>query len=217
MNIKDVAFLSVGFGDSRYLEQIETLRSSILSIYEDANLFLWSNSYPKTSKTYEESNYGFKVHAVQEALDKGFKKIFWLDAAMILVKKELEFYEELSNKYPVVVVKDDNKLINFISQESKYYFGIDDNWLSEKDAHLVGGSFYYFDFEKDLTKKIFKLWQDSERDGIFGSSYENIGNHRQDETCMALSLYKNETSPTPYYETRYNWCDNPIFIKKHFK
>jgi hypothetical protein len=217
MDINKIAFLSLGFGDERYINQLQRLQASILGIYENANLFFWSNSLPATSKPHNESNYGFKVHAVQEALEKGFNKIIWLDPAMMLVKKELEYYDEILKRYPVIAVMDDNKLINYINDKCKNYFGIDDNWLIERDARLVGGSFYYFDFENDLATRIFQKWKNSEQDGIFGSSNEDIGMHRQDETCLALSLYQNESSPLPYSESRYNWCENPIFIKEHFK
>lgn len=217
MNIKDIAFLSVAFGDDRYLNQIDRLEASIFNIYSDANLFFYRNVLPENSKTHNDSFYGFKVHAVEKALNAGYKKIIWLDPAMILVNQELDFYDEILKKYPVIAVMDDNKLNNFISERCKNYFGIDENWLNERDARLVGGSFYYFDFENDIASRIYQNWKQSELDGIFGSIHEEIGSHRQDETCLSLSLYKNESSPLPYSQSRYNWCENPVFIKQHFK
>ena len=218
MEIKDVAFCSLAFGDYRYLEQIDRLEASIKNKYENPNLFFYRNSYPNGSYTFNDSFYGFKVHAVQEAINAGFKKVIWLDAAMILDKKEIEYYDEVLERYPVIAVKDDNKLIKHINDRCKNFFNINDEWLNEKDAHLVGGSFYYFDFEKELAKNIFTDWKTAESNGIFGNSRQSdVGAHRMDETCMAVCLYKNGSSPLPYGESRYNWDVNPVFIKEHFK
>jgi len=218
MDINKVAFCSLAFGDYRYLEQIDRLESSVKNHYPNANLFFYRNSYPKNSFPFDDSFYGFKVHAIQEALDTGYEKIVWLDAAMILAQKELEFYDKILEKYPVIAVKDDNKLKQFINERCKNFFGINDEWLDEKDAHLLGGSFYYFDFEKDFTKKVYSEWKNAETNGIFGNTRQSdIGNHRMDETCLSVCLYKNGSSPIQYAGSRYNWDENPVLTKIHFK
>ena len=218
MDIDKIAFCSLAFGDHRYLEQIDRLEGSIKTHYENPNLFFYRNSYPKTSQSFDDSFYGFKVHVIQEAIDAGFKKIIWFDPAMILMQKNLDYYDAILENHPVIAIKDDHKLKPFINERCKNYFGINDEWLVEKDAHLLGGSFYYFDFDKDFTKKVFTEWKDAEANGIFGNTNQHdVGNHRMDETCLSVCLYKNGSSPLKYSGSRYNWDENPILTKQHFK
>lgn len=218
MENNNIAFCCVAFGE-KYIEQQIRLKESILNIYPNANLFFWTGGdLPIGSQAFLASLYGFKPHAVTAAYNAGFKKIVFFDPAIILLDK-LDYYDTLLKEYGVLAVRDEQKLIGVTSDNCKKYFDLDDNWLENK--YLVGGSFYYFDFETDLCKKIFADWKLAEEKGIFGSQDEqstgHLQGHRSDETVMAICLYKNGSKPLPYVGSRYNWDENPIMIKKHFK
>ena len=51
------------------------------------------------------------------------------------------------------------------------------------------------------------MWKRSELRGMFGSQYEAsselINGHRNDESCMAASMYLNKHEPTDAYKVRY--------------
>lgn len=206
-------FVSVAFGP-QYVEQQKRLIESIDKIYPNAEGLHWSDTLPLGSKPFLDSLYGFKVHAVQKALDLGHDKIMWLDPAMILLDK-IDFYFDLCKDYGVVAIQDDGKLVS--SDRALEFFGYGRSDLD--GMHLVGGSMYAFHFP--YSKPVFDLWQKAERKGIFGSQWEEargeLQGHRADETCMALSLYKNGFKPLSYTGSRYNWDQNPALIKKHFK
>lgn len=210
----DFCFLSVAFGP-RYIEQQTRLYQSIRDIHPDAQHYAWTDVLPVGSKPFKESLYGFKVHAVKHALSCGYKKIIWLDPACIVVKP-VDYYFTLG--LPVIAAKDDNPLINHISQKALYWYSkptIPDTW------HLVGGSVYVFDFNHPDCQKIFNTWDRAEENGIFGSQKEQasgkIDKHRNDESCMAMSLYLWGYEPLPLDIARY--CNGPetIIDKKHFK
>jgi hypothetical protein len=118
---------------------------------------------------------------------------------------------------PVLAVKDDNKLDKMIGKKALDYYGNPDitGW------HLVGGSLYVFNFENDVTHKIFDHWYKAESDGIFGSqaeqSSEKINGHRNDESCMAVAMYSHGVQPVGHDVARYNQNEDSIIIKKHFK
>lgn len=218
--MKDLAFVNVAFGDNRYLEQQARLNMSIQNIYPDAKIFSWTNEMPPGARSFKESLYGFKPHAVNYALSKGYHKIMFFDPACILMKP-IDFYQSIVKDYGVLAAQDDNKLTNFCDDRSinQFYFTRD----QIADWHLVGGSFYYFDFSLDLCDKIFEDWLACEEDGYFGSQFEQASGkldhgHRNDEAIMALCLYKHGSKPLTG-DVRYN-CENKeieIIAKRHFK
>lgn len=212
-------FVSVAFGDHRYIEQQARLKHSILQIYPDAPLFFWTNEMPPGARSMNESLYGFKPHAVQYAWDKGYTKVMFFDPAIILLKP-IDFYMEKVKEYGVCCARDDNKLNGFCSHKARRFY-----YLSNEDIslfHLVGGSFYYFDFDLHLCNTIFNKWIESERLGLFGSqkeqASEQLQGHRNDEAMMSLALYTSGSTPM-HEDVRYN-CENKelcILDKKHFK
>jgi hypothetical protein len=212
--MNDFCFLSVAFGP-RYVEQQMRLHKSIQDIHPDAQHFAWTDTLPPGSKPHTESLYGFKVHAVNHALSLGYKKIIWLDPACI-VMKPVDYYFTLG--LPVIAARDDNKLSNHIGSKALMWYSktsIPDSW------HLVGGSLYVFDFNRPDCQKIFNTWERAEVNGIFGSQQEQatgkINKHRNDESCMAMSLYLNGYEPLPCDEARYCYGPETIIDKKHFK
>ena len=216
---ENVAYCCVAFGDKRYIEQQARLKHSILQIYPDAPLFFWTNEMPPGARSMNESLYGFKPHAVRAALDAGYQKICFFDPAIILVKP-VDHYLNIVKDYGVLAVHDDNKLSPFCYDKALNIYGL--TRAAIKDWHLVGGSFYFFDFDMELCHTIFNKWYLDETMGYFGSqkeqASEQLKGHRNDEAMMALSLYTSGSRPIND-DHRYN-CENmdvEILTKKHFK
>jgi hypothetical protein len=215
--MKDVCFTSVCFGDRRYCDQQLRLKKSILNIYPEANLNFYYDRVPASAKSFITSLYGFKVHAINETRTLGFKKVIWLDPAMILEREvDWQFLE-----YPMIAVKDDNKLANLISEQCLDYYSLTREQLLREDWRLVGGSLYYFDFTKQIAEDIFLTWYNAEKEGLFGSqaqaASEQIQGHRNDESCMAVAMYLNGVMPQGGGDVGYCVEKNPIFKKIHFK
>jgi hypothetical protein len=220
--MKDFCFVSLAFGDQRYIDQQKNLRESILKVYPDANILFWTNEFPPYSKSHFESLYGFKVHAITEAIKRGFKKILWLDPAMVLVDK----IDDLLT-YDIVAVKDEHKVHNpihgspLISNRMIKEYNIDVQTLYDIDWRLVGGSLIFFDFNSWIAQSIFTTWFTMESKGLFGSQQEaaseQINGHRNDETCLSVAMYLHGFAPLPGPQVRYCIENNPMFVKKHFK
>lgn len=215
--MKNTCFLNVSFGD-RYVDTQHRLKKSILDIYPDATLFFWTNEFPPNSLTHEQSYYGFKVHAINYALSKGFTNIVWIDTCAVL-NKPIEPLFDLIQTTGVFVVKDDNKLHRYSGQWFKKKYHVHENW------HLVGGSIYIFNFEKQIARTVFNEWATMESNGEFGSNrsehkeanngISNCG-HRMDETCLAYCMYINGLEPFDCDKAQYNQNENSIILKKHF-
>lgn len=212
-------FVDVAFGDQRYLDQQVRLHASIFNIYPDATIFTWTNEMPPGSKPFNESMYGFKPHAVKYALSQGFKQIMFFDPAITLTDK-IDYYQDIVKDYGVLAAQDDNLLTKFCMDRALVYADVSREDIEEAQWHLVGGSFYYFDFELQLCQDIFSHWLIAERIGLFGSQKEQASGkldhgHRNDEAMMSLALYCNNSTPLTG-DVRYN-CEGGITRKKHFK
>jgi hypothetical protein len=212
--MNDFCFVCVAF-NPEYVEQQVRLRRSIFDIYPDATCFFWTDRLPPGSKVHGASHYGFKVHAVQYAREQGFNKIIFFDPACVLVKK-VDYWFDLVKDYGVVAAEDTSLLYQNCSQEAFDFFGITKQDAIEKKYHLVGGSLYVFDFDLPICGDIFEMWKQAELSGIFLSP-ENAPQHRNDEACMALSLYKHGSKPVSYDICGYNDVPDPIVKKFHFK
>lgn len=215
----EIVFVSVAFGDKRYIEQQARLKHSIQMIYPDATLFFWTNEMPPGARSMSDSLYGFKPHAVNYALKQGYKKIMFFDPAIILMKP-IDFYMEKVNEFGVCCARDDNKLSPFFGNRALTHFGLTREGI--QNWHLVGGSFYYFDMDVPLSRKLREKWTIAEEMGLFGSQKEQasgqLQGHRNDEAIMAALLYLYGKGPM-FEDVRYN-CENKeveIIAKRHFK
>lgn len=214
--MSEPCFVSVAFGDRRYIEQQKILKESILKIYPDAPLYFWTDEMPPGSRPFHKSLYGFKPHAVKFARDAGYDKVVFFDPACILMDR-INYYDYLSIDHGVIAIQDDNKLNSFCYDRALKPFGLKRSQISK--WHLVGGSFYYFNFETTLAWNIFEKWSECERLGYFGSQEDQasgkLHGHRSDEAIMSLALYTSGGRPLSE-DTRYR-CDGCIIDKKHFK
>ena len=208
----DFIIISCAFG-KRYLEQLDRLEAHVKAIYPHFPMMSWRNEQVP-GRPHRDSLYGFKVHAVEAALDRGYTKIIFLDPACIL-QHPVDYWFTLN--LPVLAVRDDNKLDKMIGKKAMDYYGNPDitGW------HLVGGSLYVFDFNHSVTHRLFGQWYCAEAAGIFGSqteqASEKINGHRNDESCMAVAMYSNGIEPVGHDVARYNQNDDSIIIKRHFK
>jgi hypothetical protein len=198
----DFCFVNVSFGD-RYVRTQERLKDSILKIYPDAAMFFWIDELPPGAKPFQQSLYGFKVHAINHARVNGFKKIIWIDTCAVLKGKVEPLFES-----GFIAVRDENKL-----SKHSHPWKVDPEW------HLVGGSLYLFDFNQFTNQMVFDSWESMERIGFFGTQrmimeekndgIERCG-WRMDETCMAYALYN--LGQKPHTRTLYD----QVIDKQHF-
>lgn len=215
--MSDIAVCSLAFGE-KYSWRLGRLKESIQETNPDVPLFFHNETLPTGARPFNKSLYGFKPHCINEAINAGYKKIFFIDCTCVVLDK-LDYYDQFTEEFGgVLAVQDDNKLTGFCSNKALRYVGQKREWLSDK--HLVGGSLYYFDFNYQLCQNLFNRWIQSERDGIFGSMEEQcserLQGHRSDETMMALFLYLCGSKPWSG-ATRYNWENGGVVRKMHFK
>ncbi len=214
--MNEICFCAYAFG-KEYIDTLYRLSESITNTNPDANKLIFDNVLPKNARPHNRSYYGFKVHAVNEARELGYKKIIYVDSTMVVLKKVSESFE-YCKQYGLLAVPDANLLYQFCSDKALNYYGISRDKAKEIGLHFVGGSYYLFDFDIPLCEKIFNSWYDAEVNGIFGAEGEELQGHRHDETCLALSLYECGSEPINRDLIGYNTGrETQIVVKKHFR
>lgn len=203
--MQDTIFTSYCFGNAYLLQQIR-LKNSILSIYPDANLHFQTESEITGKPKFQKSLYGFKVQLVRDCLSMGYKKIVFFDTAITLISS-IDHWFTLTPELGVLAPIDSQKLDKVTSNACLSYLKL--NRADVVDWNLAGGSVYVFDFDSPKCQEIWSLWEQMERDGIFGTqddlSNNRLQSHRMDETCMALSMRLNGVTPLGHDVMRYVW------------
>lgn len=227
--MQNTIFTSYCFGNQYLLQQIR-LKESILQIYPDANLHFKTESEITGKPKFQKSLYGFKVDLVRECLEKGYKKIVFFDTAITLLGP-IDHWFTLTPEFGVLAAIDRQTLDRVTSNNCLNYLKLTREEVSE--WNLCGGSTYVFDFNETKCQDIWNMWQQMERDGIFGTqddlSANKLQSHRMDETCMAMAMKLNGVDPLGHDEMRYGYLHpgtgevvkqgdyELITLKKHFK
>lgn len=203
--MQDTIFTSYCFGNQYLLQQIR-LKSSILSIYPEANLHFQTESEITGKPKFQKSLYGFKVDLVRTCLSMGYKKIVFFDTAITLLRP-IDHWFTLTPELGVLAPIDRQKLDKVTSNACLSYLKLSRTDVA--DWNLCGGSIYVFDFDSPKCQEIWSLWEQMERDGIFGTqddlSNNRLQSHRMDETCMAMAMRLNGVTPLGHDIMRYVW------------
>jgi hypothetical protein len=140
----------------------------------------WLNCYPPNSRTHDESRYGFKVHAIREAINQGYEQVFWMDSAIYPIAPIERMWEE-TKKIGVFSGKDGSLLSDCSFPKVLKYFGREYEEVRNKGLTICGGSFYCFDFNHPKTMKVFEEFEQAEKDGMFGSVWDERNTPRDDK------------------------------------
>lgn len=135
---------------------------------------------------FQKSLYGFKPHAIQEAIDAGFRKIIWLDPS-VLPTAPMEIIINSLDTHPMIVRIGDAPIVSMSNKKSLKWFNVSEEEL--KHVKHVGGTIYGFNFDYENARDAFDLWKYAEAEGIFGTQEDFMAGHWADEACMALSMH----------------------------
>lgn len=146
------------------------------------------------SFTHSEMPYQFKTSLIQLALEKGYKRIIWLDSSMQLVKD-------------ITPLLDNSKtgIVTFHNLGHPTYKYLSDNAekLLREDGHLsdwnplweipqIWGGAFMLDFNNEMVVDFFAKMKEFSINGAFstsGSSREGFIAHRHDQSVMSVLLY----------------------------
>src|SRR3990172_3882386 len=181
-----------------YLRHSHTQEIRVKELCSDVSILTYRNQLPCKGRIhtntdtlvgeFQKSLYGFKPHAIQLAIDKGYKKIIWFDPS-VLPTTSVQILFDALDEHQMVVVKGDAPLSKMTNQKAKDWFGVTDEQIA--GINHIGGTVYCFNFNNKKVVEVFNLWKKAEEAGIFQNQDAFMkGDHWCDESCMALSMFK---------------------------
>jgi len=89
--------VNVAVGDGHVRGQ-ERLRQSLQDFKYQGDFLTWTNEFPKGSPTHQETPYAFKFFAIQEAFDRGYDTVLWLDASFWFVQEPMKLFKVIDTR-----------------------------------------------------------------------------------------------------------------------
>ena len=171
-----------------YLKLIERLRARCT--HYSCPHIIW-NKPPNKNRPHRVSPYGFKLHIIRDAINRGFTTIVWSDSSAYLVKPHQEFFE-LVKKHGVVFLGASDYLQRYVNTRSLDNLGYSRDSL--KDTPLISGTVFGFDFTYPKAMKFFEEWEQLELEGWFCGDDQKpdkiFTTHRHDEAIASVLLIK---------------------------
>ncbi len=182
-------------GRDNYVEKQKALISTLHVAGDCDNWIL--NHYPMHVTRQEEIPYKFKYDLIMQAYNQGYKKVFWLDSTMRLLKNPFELLEESKDG----IVAFDNighPTCNYITdiaienmECADYIYDVKNTW----------GGAIGFDFEKELPKIILDEILLQSLIGSFnngGSNRKEFIAARHDQSVNSVIFHKHKIDILDY-------------------
>lgn len=162
------------------IKQLETLTGVPVLSFRDCLPYAEGLVTENIVEMFQKSLYGFKPHAIQKAIDLGYKKVIWFDPSVYPLESVQTIYDQL-DEHPILVIKGDRHIKDMTSKRVLDIF-------PSLDINHIGGTIYAFNFGFMETHECFLDWKLMEEHGYFGDQTEHMNGHWADESCMALCM-----------------------------
>jgi hypothetical protein len=154
------------------------------------DLMLWRNVLPNGSRPHSESPYGFKVHAIKAAYERGYTSILWVDSPAYSVKEDISPIFDKIEKEGYYAMSHIDPLENWVGDTA--LSAVSHSVISRNDLmgkNLPSGSCYGFDMSSPIGMALQFSLVEFEKTGLFKSEVISDGKwHRHDEAILALLL-----------------------------
>lgn len=153
-------------------------------------------------RMFQKSVYGFKPHAIQTAVEKGYKKIVWLDPSILPTASPQLLFDSLDN-YPMLVRTGKNEVNEMTNDEAIKWFRFERSELV--GVRHIGGTIYGFNMNDERASSAFTLWKLAEKNGMFGTQVDFMAGHWADESCLSLAMVK--TGIVQHWESKFTYTN----------
>lgn len=220
--IRDRIIVCCGIGSHYQRGYHSTLNHC--DVYEPATWQLFSHDYPDGCPTQSESQYAFKIHAMQRAIDAGFRFVLWMDTA----------FQPIASIEPLWQHIEANGW--FVPRQHAAVLG---NWSTDEMLRLVSMSrgdamrvplcfsgIVGLDMASPIGKHIWDAWKTLFEMGAFMGPHQNepgvpahpwgqkiaghcsddprCEGHRHDESALSVVLWDLGLIPRSEFLTMYN-------------
>lgn len=124
--------------------------------------------------------YAFKVYAIDEAIERGYEQILWLDASVYPIKDPTPVFDWLSLK-GIFLEEAGHYVGQWCNDRTLEYFGITRD--EAMTMPMFSGGFIGLDFRRQISVEFFNRWKKAMQDGMFHGSWAD---HRHDMTVGSI-------------------------------
>lgn len=154
------------------------------------DLVVWNDLLPPGARPHAESQYGFKIHAMKWAYERGYTSVLWLDSPAYAVARNMSPLFDVIEAQGYYAMSHVDPLINQVGDTYLKFYRMKRELLD--GYNLPSGSCYGFDLSNPVGKgtgaQIFRTLEHDEFRGLFRSEASEQWNHRHDEACLAGAL-----------------------------
>lgn len=207
-----------------YATYADRLERSLDQFGPEADRIIWRKEWPTGSPSHQEANYAFKWFAVNDAFNRGYRYVMWLDAGTQAIAP-IEGLWERTRTLGYSLLRGADPLWKWISDYALDQFGYTRDQIS--GLVLYGGCMIGLDRESQVAMEFFKEWArvvknkrllmgahrlQSNANGVMRSlllsdadlspisTDERVEGHRSDEACFSLIADKMHLDPLNYTE-----------------
>lgn len=184
----------INFATGHYIKGQDRLRKSLTDVGFDGDFMGWNHEDQIGSPLHKNNPYAFKVYAFERAIDKGYKKILWVDASIWAVKPLDPIWDCLDERGYVKQYAG-HLVGTWANDASLAHFGITRDEAMKMEMHGNGG-FFALDFDIPIAKEFFEKWKAAMLAGMFMGAWTNkhmsesqdsrCQGHRHDMTCGSI-------------------------------
>jgi len=146
--------------------------------------------------TYDKTNpYNIKASVIEDALNKGYTQILWLDCSVWVVRNPSDIFSNIYN-YGYYFFRSGFTAAQTCSDKCLEYFNVDRD-TAEKYMDCSSGIFG-FNYNHNDGKKFIDYWLKAAKDNVFDGSrlHDNQSSdsrflfHRQDQSAATMIINK---------------------------
>lgn len=182
-------------GRDNYIEKQKKLIET-LHIAGDCDFWIL-NEYPNGTTHHDKIPYKFKYDLLLQAYKKGYKKVFWLDSSMRLLKNPFELLEK-SKKGIVAFDNLGHQLYKYITDLAVYNLSCNDYLIDIKNTW---GGALGFDFNNEIAVQILKEIIQQSEIGSFdngSSTREGFVSARHDQSVNSVIFHNHKIDILDY-------------------
>lgn len=200
----------VSFANSRnnYAQGLARLSDSLRDTSEGIDFIGFIGEGSLNCPDHLESNYAFKIYALEKAIEHGYTDLLWLDCSVYAIASVQPIFD-LIDKDGYFFQDSGWTCDQWTNQRTLDYFGTDGVGMTMFSSGITGVK-----INTTIGHRFFKSWQMAMRDGIFNGSWKN---HRHDQSAGSLVAHQLGMYIHPCNEYYSYKCENlPITDKTVF-
>lgn len=172
--------VSLATKNSRYVDGLARLSNSLRDNASGIDFLGFIHEASVGAPLHTEMPYGFKVHAIQRAIDMGYTDILWLDCSVYAVAPVQPIFY-LIEKQGYWFEGAGCWLNEWCSDAAMEYYGL----AREVQRPMVQSGFMGFNLNYVLGSFIWQRFKIAYELGLFAGSWAD---HRHDQSCLSAIL-----------------------------